>query len=159
MTQASARRPVRLWMTGCVAIVMAALTTSPARAKPELEELRMRTRSALSSPYDVAETVCKIEEAALARGWLIFAKVQPREWDTPSATLVLASSDGVTPVMQGEPAAGLELPLRIEVTRTQDGRTQVSYHDMRRDQRAVDMPAGAMESLAPLPEVLEAALA
>jgi uncharacterized protein (DUF302 family) len=159
MIKTPVRRPVRFWMTGCVAIVMAALTSSPARARPELEELRMRTRSALSSPYDVAETVCKIEEAAHARGWLVFAKVQPNEWDTPSATIVLASPEGVTPVLQGEPATGLELPLRIEVTRTQDGRTQVSYHDMQRDERRADMPESAIQSLAPLSEVLEAALA
>ena len=158
MTQAPVRRPIRFWMTGCVAIVMAALSSHPARAKPLQDEQRMRSRSALSSPYGVAETVCKIEEAAHARGWQVFAKFEPRG-GVPGATLVLASPDGVTPVFQDEPASGLELPLRIEVTRMQDGHTEVSFHDMRRDERRVDMPAAAIESLAPLPEVLEAALA
>lgn len=161
MTPPAVRRPVRFWMTGCVAIVMASLSSNPARAKPEQDEQRMRGRSALSSPYGVSETVCKIEQAAHARGWQVFFKLEPRgaEGGAPSATLVLASPDGVTPVLQAEPAAGLELPLRIEVTRMQDGHTVVSFHDMRHDERRAQMPAGAMESLAPLPEVLEAALA
>ena len=107
------RRPIRIWMTGCAAVVMAALTTSPARSRTlaDDESERQRGRSALLSPYDVTETVCKIEAAAAAHGLKLFARVDQR---ASAATLVLASSDGVTPVMQGAGAAAIVAQLGLK---------------------------------------------
>lgn len=149
------RRPIRFWMTGCVAVVMAALTTSPARARStdaDVDAERQKGRAALTSPYDVDETVCKIEAAAAAHGLRLFARVaQPAS----AATLVLASAEGVTPVLQGGPQAAIELPLEVVVQRTEDGRTEVLFLDLRRGDRHEDMTLAEAQVL---PEVIEEAL-
>ena len=151
------RRPIRIWMTGCAAVVMAALTTSPARSRTlaDDESERQRGRSAVLSPYDVTETVCKIEAAAAAHGLKLFARVDQR---ASAATLVLASSDGVTPVMQGAGAAAIALPLRVEVARLDDGRTEVVFLDPRQHDRDQELKAAEAPGWPMLPDVIEEAL-
>ncbi|MFN3416172.1 MAG: hypothetical protein ACK4ZD_07635 [Caldimonas sp.] len=148
--------PLRLWMTGCVAVVMAALSSPLARGKTE-EAVERSGRHALVSPYDVKETVSKIEAAAASHGLVVFAKRIPEE--QPEATLVLGLSGGVTPVVMDDGSREIELPLQIDVVRGPDGRTEVRFHDPWPWSEAVaDAPPDALKAIGPLPALLQSAL-
>lgn len=152
----SRRTPLRLWMTGCVAVVMAAMGSNLARAKPEQTHDRTG-RHALVSPYDVEETVSKIEAAASSHGLVVFAK---RACGEPcQATLVLGFSGGVTPVLMGEHATDIELPLQIDVVKAVDGRTEVRFHEPWTWLEGAEGSAPAeLRAIQPLPDLLQRAL-
>lgn len=150
------RTPLRLWMTGCVAVVMAAMGSNLARAKPE-QTIDRHGRHALVSPFDVEETVSKIEAAASSHGLVVFAK-RAQHGQAP-ATLVLGLSGGVTPVMMGERGSEIELPLQIDVVRAADGRTEVRFHEPWGWAEDVEAPPDALRAIGPLPDLLQSALA
>jgi uncharacterized protein (DUF302 family) len=153
----SRRTPLRLWMTGCVAVVMAAMGSNLARAKPEQAPDRTG-RHALVSPYGVEETVSKIEAAASSHGLVVFAKRASGE--QRQATLVLGFSGGVTPVMMGEHATDIELPLQIDVVRGADGRTEVRFHEpWMWSGDGADAAPDELKAIQPLPALLQSALA
>jgi uncharacterized protein (DUF302 family) len=153
----SRRTPLRLWMTGCVAVVMAAMGSNLARAKPEQAPDRPG-RHALVSPYGVEETVSKIEAAASSHGLVVFAKRASGE--QRQATLVLGFSGGVTPVMMGEHATDIELPLQIDVVRGADGRTEVRFHEpWMWSGDGADAAPDELNAIQPLPALLQSALA
>ncbi|GIX25170.1 MULTISPECIES: hypothetical protein [Caldimonas] len=150
------RAPLRLWMTGCVAVVMAALSSPLARGKTE-DAVDRPGRHALVSPYDVDETVSKIEAAASSHGLVVFAKRIPPE--CPGATLVLGLSGGVTPVVMDDGSREIELPWQIDVVRASDGRTEVRFHDpWPWSDMVADAPPDALRAIGPLPALLQSAL-
>lgn len=151
------RTPLRLWMTGCVAVVMAAMGSNLARAKPE-QTMDRHGRHALVSPYDVEETVSKIEAAAASHGLVVFVKRAAHGGQT-QATLVLGLSGGVTPVMMGGHGSEIELPLQIDVVRAADGRTEVRFHEPWAWSEDVEAAPDALKAIGPLPDLLQTALA
>src|SRR5688572_7485509 len=91
---ASMRRPFRLWMTGSLAVVMAAVV--PLRDASESE--RSHAMKLLRhSRFDVSETMQRIELAARDRGLSVLARVSGAR-----PVLVLASSIGGTLVVMNE---------------------------------------------------------
>ncbi|PPE70717.1 hypothetical protein C1702_06130 [Caldimonas thermodepolymerans] len=134
-------------MTGCLAVVMAAISGDLARTPSE------RTASARHSRYDADETLRKIEHAARRHGYTVFARVAMPA-DAPPANrpvvLVLGTPEGVTPVVVDERAASIEAPLALTIVPAGDGRAQVH----------VPEPAAPWTAaLTPLAPLVEQALA
>src|SRR5262249_35002036 len=107
----------------------------------------------LESPEPFVETCAKLTAAIERAGLTIFATIDhaagAREAGLtmpPTVVLIYGSPRGGTPVMQAEPLAALDLPLRVLV-RESDGKTVVAFH-----------PAAGMLRRAGVPQELAARL-
>lgn len=110
MATSFARRPVRVWMTGSIAVVMAAMVSLRVETESETDpDTERPRRMALASPYGVAETVLRIEHAAAQRGLHVLWRDERGD-----AVLVLASSAGGTPVAFDGEAAQAPMALRVQ---------------------------------------------
>jgi hypothetical protein len=155
----SSRVPQRFWMTGAVAVVAASL----GGARHVLaEEHRHTTRP---SPYNVAETVQRLEASVHRRGLSVFACIAQPGLDASAsqATLVvvLESSQGGTPVMMlGEGAAQSHVPLSLVVRPTSEDASEVIFPtDFGQWEDWQDLPQQLAAEFAELPAVVADALA
>jgi hypothetical protein len=148
------RRPFRLWMTGSIAVVMAALLPSLARAA-EVPERGETQRMLRHSRYGVTETVQRIEAAALSQGMSVLARVA-----SPSEpVLVLESSVGGTLVVMDEANARVDIPFSLQVRESADGGADVLLavpDPSSREWR--DVPERVVADLALLPELVDRAV-
>jgi uncharacterized protein (DUF302 family) len=85
------------------------------------------------SPWPVAETVNRLTRLLAERGMTIFATIDQRDaaqsvgMDLRDTVLIVFGNPaGGTPVMEAEPLAALDLPLKVLVW-DDDGQTRVSY--------------------------------
>ncbi|WP_018148774.1 DUF302 domain-containing protein [Henriciella marina] len=81
-----------------------------------------------NSAHDYATTVTRLQSALEARPVTIFAKVDHAEGArgagmqlAPSALFIFGNPQAGTPLMQANPALGLELPMKILVLETENG--------------------------------------
>jgi len=151
--------PIRFWMTGAIAVVMAALAGGRVQAATERQML------ARMSPYTVSQTAQRIEARARQHGLSVFvrvrqpgAAVQGQSGDT--LVLVLESSQGGTPiVMQGEGAdMRSDLPLRLELRAHSDGSSEVWIPNPGMGDMG-HLPPGLAADLAELPSLVADAIA
>ncbi|HWH84561.1 MAG TPA: hypothetical protein VNU71_20210 [Burkholderiaceae bacterium] len=152
-TLAEARRPFRLWMSGSLAVVMAALV--PLRGSGEFDR-PPATRILRLSPFDVSETLQRIELAARDGGLSVLARVP----GMPSA-LVLASSVGGTLVVMNEADSRPAMPLSVMVREARGGGAEVLVDSLpaeawRRDW--AELPASVRADVQALPLLVERAL-
>ena len=112
-----ARRPFRLWMTGSLAVVMAAMI--PLRGASQAERSQAM-RLLRHSPFDVSETLQRIERAARDQGLSVLATMpgSPR-------VLVLAASIGGTLVVMDDADSRPAMPLSLMVSAAADGGADV----------------------------------
>ena len=153
------KHPMRVWRTGALAVVMAALGQAGSAAGRSGAEERQLVRR--HSPYGVAETVLRIEASARQHGMAVFARfeqgartvsVKP---GVATQVIVLESSQGGTPVLMGDAPARMEVPLCVLVRRAGEGGTEVLI-GVRPDWDA--MPQALVSDLAELSEVVGDAL-
>jgi hypothetical protein len=147
------RRPFRLWMTGSLAVVMAAMI--PLRGASE-DERHQAMKLLRHSRFDVSETLQRIELAARDRGLSVLARVA----GAPSA-LVLASSIGGTLVVMDEADSPPEMPLSLMVSAAANGGADVLIASPRRVGEAGDwseLPSAVADDLRALPGLVERAL-
>ncbi|MBC8055559.1 MAG: hypothetical protein H7Y61_03155 [Rhizobiales bacterium] len=147
------RRPFRLWMTGSLAVVMAAML--PLRGASEAERSHAM-RVLRHSPFDVSETLQRIELAARDRGLSVLAKVA----GSPPV-LVLASSIGGTLVVMNTANSRPAMPLSLMVSAAVGGGADVLVAAAERDSDASDwseLPSSVADDLRALPGLLERAL-
>lgn len=153
LAAAGARRPFRLWMTGSLAVVMAAMI--PLRGAAEAE--RQHTLRLLGhSRFGVGETLQRIELAACDRGLSVLALV-------PGAApvLVLAASIGGTLVVMSEADSRLAVPMSMMVRESADGGADVLVAAAPDGEGAHDwseLPRSVVDDLQALPDVVERAL-
>ena len=147
------RRPFRLWMTGSLAVVMAAL--GPMRAV-EASERSSSLRLLRHSRFDVPETVLRIEAAARDRGLSVLARVSGAQ-----PVIVLASKLGGTPVVMHEANSQPAVPMSMLVRAVEGGGTDVLVASNLRSAPAdwQDLPATVVEDLAAMPAWVAQALA
>jgi len=88
------------------------------------------------SPYGVAETVSRLTDAMEAAGAKVFAVIdQAAEARNVGLKLretqlvLFGNPVGGTPVMEAEPLAALDLPLKIVVSEDDDGKVWMIYLD------------------------------
>ena len=148
-----ARRPFRLWMTGSLAVVMAAMI--PLRAASEAER-GQAMRLLRHSRFDVAETLQRIERAARDRGLSVLAKVAGAP-----PVLVLTASIGGTLVVMNDADSRPSMPLSLMVSASTGGGADVMVAAAPRDAESSDwseLPASVVDDLRALPGVVERAL-
>lgn len=145
------RIPFRLWMTGSLAVVMASLCTG--RGVLDVERLAGSMRVLRHSPYGVKETVKRIEDAARERGHAVLARVGQQ-----GQVIVLASSVGGTPVLMASADSPPDIPLSVQVLRSDDGGADVLVTQSL-DSGWDGLPESVADELAGLPELLDRALA
>jgi hypothetical protein len=149
-----ARRPFRLWMTGSLAVVMAAML--PLRVASETER-NQALRVLRHSRFGVTETLQRIEVTARDRGLSVLAMVP----GTPSA-LVLAASIGGTLVVMSEADSRPAMPMSMMVREAADGGADVlvmAVPDAQPSHDWSDLPTSVVDELQALPEVVARALA
>ncbi len=148
-----AHRPFRMWMTGSLAVVMAAMI--PLRGGSEAERSHAM-RLLRHSPFDVRETLQRIERAAHDQGLEVLARVP----GSPPV-LVLAATIGGTLVVMDDADSRPAMPLSLMVSASADGGADVLVAAAKRDGAASDwseLPASVAEDLRALPGVVERAL-
>ena len=125
----------RIWMTGCMALVLLLAGRAPVRAAQEDDRPDSRSRITLSSRYGLDETTRRVEQLARSLGWSIVARTRPSpaagEALAPVADRVLVWGDesGRTPAFQPEGAPLPSLPWQIWLKARADGGTEVSLID------------------------------
>jgi hypothetical protein len=146
-------RPFRLWMTGSLAVVMAAM--GPMRSL-EAPERGSTLRLLRHSRFDVPETVLRIEAAARDTGLSVLARVSGA-WPV----IVLASSMGGTLVVMQEPDSQPDAPMSMLVRAAAGGGADVLVGSALSDvpDEWLDLPATVAEDLAALPGMVARALA
>lgn len=148
-----ASRPFRLWMTGSLAVVMAAMI--PLRSASEVQRSQAM-RLLRHSPYDVAETLQRIEVAARDRGLSVLAKVAGAP-----PVLVLAASIGGTLAVMNDAGSAPAMPLSLMVSASAAGGADVLVAAAQRDGDGSDwseLPASVVDDLRALPDVVDRAL-
>ena len=101
------RRPLRLWMTGSVAVVMAAVLPLRDGSQAERSHLMRLLRH---SHFSVNETVLRLEASARDQGLSVLALLHGTR-----PVLVLASSIGGTPVVMQDADSPPAMPLSLMV--------------------------------------------
>ena len=153
IVQPLVRRPFRLWMTGSLAVVMAAMI--PLRSASE-DERNHAMRMLRHSRFGVAETLHRIELAARDRGLSVLAMV-------PGAppVLVLASSIGGTLAVMNEASSRPVMPLSLMVSAAHGGGAHVLIASAYAQSESVDwseLHASVVDDLRALPGVIDRAL-
>ena len=143
-------KPFRIWMTGCVAVVMAALGTGRDAAAVEAESVKRVSR------FGVAETVQRLQAGAPSHGFSVFTSLQRAATrDAGSSTvIVFEPSRGGTPVWMELDSATPRLPLTLHVVLDAAGSTQVLMSDGLPD----DFPADVAQDLVQLQGLVAYAL-
>jgi uncharacterized protein (DUF302 family) len=89
----------------------------------------------IRSPYDVPQTMAKIEQLLVEHGVTIFARID-FSGDAaragldmrPERMLIFGNPKAGTPLMQTAPEAGLDLPLKALVWEDEQGATWLAYN-------------------------------
>ena len=147
------RRPFRLWMTGSVAVVMAAMIPLRDAVEPERSQALRVLRH---SRFTVSETLQRIESAARDHGLSVLALL-------PGArpALVLAASIGGTLVVMNEADSRPAMPLGLMVREASDGGADVlvaSASDGAAPCDWSELPRSVVDDLRALPGVVDRAL-
>jgi len=118
-----------------------------------------------ASPYSVDETVRRLEEVVRGRGLAVFLRFDHRSGARAAGldmqdeqVLLFGSPRGGTPLMVARPLVGIDLPLRVLVWRSSDGRVWASYQDSAFLARRYGLPDGLEEKVAGLAALVDAAL-
>ena len=153
LVPAAMRRPFRLWMTGSLAVVMAAMI--PLRGASEAER-NHAMKLLRHSRFDVSETLQRIEIAARDRGLSVLAKVSGSQ-----SVLVLAASIGGTLVVMNEADSRPAMPLGLMVSAAPDGGADVLIASAQPGGETSDwseLPESVADDLRALPGVIDRAL-
>lgn len=146
------KHPFRFWMTGSVAVVMAALGMGRSALAHERHPLSQ------SSRFRVTETVHRIEACAQKHGLSVFTRMVS---DTPVAgdgdefaLIVFGPAAGGTPVLMEGPASSPEVPLAVAVRAHPTGGTEVLFAGLDWD----GLPPAVTRDLTELPLMVADAL-
>lgn len=140
------RRPFRLWMTGSIAVVMAAIL--PIRDVSQNERTQLM-RLLRHTHLGVNETVRRLEESARVQGLPVLALVRGER-----SVMVLASAVGGTPVVMQEADSVPAMPLSLLVRVGSGGGADVLVAAG----NWIDLPEDVAVELATLPQLVERAL-
>ena len=146
------QRPFRLWMTGSLAVVMAALI--PMRDVSDNERSQVM-RVLRHSRFGVNETVLRIENSARQHGLSVLARM-----DGVRPVIVLASSVGGTLVVMHGASSALDVPLSVMVRAGAGGGADVliaSAASASAEQWR-ELPPAVADDLAALPGLVDRAL-
>jgi uncharacterized protein (DUF302 family) len=147
------RRPFRLWMTGSLAVVMAALMPVRDVSPSERGQLMRLLRH---SQFGVRETVQRIEASVRDEGLSVLALLGGER-----PVLVLASRVGGTPVVMQNADSRPAMPLSLMISEGRGGGADVlvaSFAGAPVASGWADLPDAVVADLAALPMLVERAL-
>lgn len=149
------RKPFRFWMTGGVAIMVAAVGGGRTYAAEE------RSSPSRVSPFSVAETVQRIEASAQRHGMHVLACL-PQTLNQVTGesryVLVLESSQGGTPVLMEREGAQPDLLLSVTLQSASSGGTDVFLNEGALRELPEGLSAQVQHDLAGLPGLVDEAL-
>jgi uncharacterized protein (DUF302 family) len=118
----------------------------------------------IASSHSVAETMARLEGLLKERGVLIFARIDfcgdagraglPMR---PEQLLIFGNPKAGTPLMQTEPLAGLDLPLKALIFEDASGRAWIAYNDPQYIVRRHALPAALAANLGAVAPLIERA--
>jgi uncharacterized protein (DUF302 family) len=118
----------------------------------------------ISSAGSVSESLDRLENLAKSRGMTIFARI---DFSKDAAAvgmklrtmqlLILGNPKGGTPLMQAEPSAALDLPLKVLAWQDDAGVCQLSFNEANYLQHRHGFPASLLAPIAGLSGLVEAA--
>ena len=146
------QRPFRLWMTGSLAVVMAAMI--PLRDVSDSDRSNLM-RVVRHSRFGVNETVLRIEDSARQHGLSVLARI-----DGLRPVIVLASSVGGTLVVMDGATSALDVPLSVMVRADAAGGAEVliTSRSAVGTDRWAELPPAVADDLAALPGLVDRAL-
>ena len=104
------------------------------------------------SRFGVRETMDRLESVVTTRGLTIFARIDHGQnaanadlHMNPAQLLIFGNPGMGTAIMKADPAAGLDLPLRMLVYQDDDGKVWLSYHDPKGMKESFDV--GRVEAI------------
>ena len=119
----------------------------------------------VASAHTVAETVARLESLLRERGVLIFARIDfsadaARAGLTmrPEQMLIFGNPRAGTPLMQAQPLAGLDLPLKALIFEDEAGKAWVAWNDPQYVIRRHGLPVALAANLAAVVPLIEQAL-
>ncbi len=90
----------------------------------------------VSSKHNVKDTMDRFEKIVTKKGFTVFARVDHHAGAkkvgldmNDAEVLIFGNPKGGTMIMKLDPAAGLDLPLRVLVYADNEGKTWLSYHN------------------------------
>ena len=118
----------------------------------------------VASSHSVADTVARLEGLLRERDVLIFARID-FSGDAgraglalrPEQMLIFGNPRAGTPLMQSEPAVGLDLPLKALVFEDAAGKTWIAWNDPQYIVRRHALPAALAAGLAAVTPLIERA--
>jgi len=118
----------------------------------------------IASSHTVVETMARLEGLLRERGVIVFARIDfsgdaARAGLTmrPEQMLVFGNPKAGTPLMQAEPAVGLDLPIKALVFEDAAGKTWVAWNDPQYIVRRHGLPAALAANLAAVVPLIERA--
>lgn len=124
-----------------------------------------RGMTIVASPFDMDQTVERVESALTAKGVKIFAVVDHAAEAkavgmslAPTKILIVGNPRAGTPLMQKDQAVGIDLPLKILVWQAPSGEVEVGWNSPDYLSKRHNLPEGAQKPLAALGGVVSEAL-
>ncbi len=145
----------RLWMTGCMALVLLAAGRWLPREAPEETASGERNRPSLSTRHGLDETLSRIERLARQHGLLVLARPPAR---SDAQVLVLGDADGRTAALQVEGQSVPVLPWQVMVRQRPDGGTDVWLPAEDALPPVADVASDTLRQLRSLPQAVSDAL-
>lgn len=118
-----------------------------------------------ASPVSFDVTLGRLVDAIAKSGMTLFARIDhaanARSVGAampPTTVLIYGNAKGGTPIMLTTPQAALDLPLRVLVRETADGKASISFHPITTLLGRVGVPADAAARLEPAQRLLSSAI-
>jgi uncharacterized protein (DUF302 family) len=119
----------------------------------------------LPSPHSVAETTTRLETILREHGVLIFARIdfaadagRAGLAMRPEQLLIFGNPKAGTPLMQAQPLAGLDLPVKALIFEDSDGNTWIAWNDPQYVIGRHGLPAALAANLAAVVPLIERAV-
>ncbi|PJK11718.1 hypothetical protein CO614_07130 [Lysobacteraceae bacterium NML120232] len=146
-------------------LLLAMPLTSAAGENPATA-VQAATLQRQDSPLSVRETAAALRTQLESRGITVFALVDHAAAAEkaglsmpPTQVLLFGNPRGGTPLMQAHPDLALDLPMRVLIRQTPDGKTEVLWRSADAMAAAQGLPTDALSALAPLEKILQTLLA
>ncbi len=149
------KKPFRIWMTGGVAMILAAFGSRAIADDDERLSLTGLSR------YSITETVSRIEAVAQQRGLRVLVRMPQSQPHGHGArqVIVLESTQGGTPVAMASAHARPDLLLSVVVQQGRNGATEVLLPEGAMEAVTDGVSAEVQTDLSHLPGVVAQALA
>jgi uncharacterized protein (DUF302 family) len=119
-----------------------------------------------SSPHSFTATRDRVVQAIAKAGLTIFAQIDHAQGAReigiampPTLVLIYGHAKGGTPLMQAEPRVALDLPLRVLLRETDEGRVVIAFHPIAPMLRQAGVAELLVTRLEPAQQLLERAIA